>query len=387
MLNGRMVRRKKTHNPSPLLYADSDVNADQLYFGQAFVPDAFLSFGLKGKKYAFASALEISRLKTESSFDVVYSLEEWRQKAARHYRKKAATIVDIVRLVAREFKISEFVVATDFPAGIAFKLRAARVPLQIAEGPLFPGRCCKSEVEAKAVQEGNAASAAGIRAAEKMLRAAKIKNGKLIYDGRPLTSQRVRQAIEIACLEKGALAAQTIVAGGDQACDPHCRGSGPLRANQLIIIDVFPRVARTGYFGDMTRTFLKGRASPEQRRLVHTVREAHQLAIDTIKAGISGARIHSSVESHFEKTGYQTKTSNGIPQGFIHGTGHGLGLEIHEPPRLSRGGPRLKAGNVVTVEPGLYYRGLGACRIEDVVLVTKKGCEMLSKCHYRWEFT
>ena len=349
------------------------------------MPDPFLSFAVNGKKYALVSPLEISRLKTESSFDVVLSLGEWHKKAARRYRKKTADVADIVRLVAREYDISEFLVAPDFPAGLAFKLRAARVPLQIAEGPLFADRMIKDEDEAKAIREGNAASASGIRAAEKMLRKAKIKSGNLMLDGRPLTSERVRRVIEIACLEKGAQANQTIVAGGDQACDPHCQGTGPLRANELIIIDVFPRVARTGYFGDMTRTFLKGRAKPEQRRLVNTVRKAQQKALETIKAGVSGARVHSIVENHFKAEGYKTNMSNSRPEGFFHGTGHGLGLEIHEPPRLSRNGPRLKAGNVVTVEPGLYYRGLGACRIEDVVRVTKTGSEMLSRCHYRWE--
>ncbi len=376
---------KKTKNPSPLLYADSDINADQLYFGRVFVPDPFLSFAVNGKKFALVSSLEISRLKTESSFDVVLSLEEWHKKAARRYRKKTAAVADIVRLVASEYKISEFLVASDFPAGLAFKLRAARVPLQITQGPLFPGRMIKDEAEAKAIREGSAASAAGIRAAEKMLRKAKIKSGKLTLDGRPLTSERVRHAIEIACLEKGAQARQTIVAGGEQACDPHCQGTGPLRRNELIVIDVFPRVARTGYFGDMTRTFLKGRASPQQRRLVNTVRQAQQKALETIKAGVTGGRIHAIVENHFKAAGYRTNRSNGRPEGFIHGTGHGLGLEIHEPPRLNRTGPRLKAGSVITVEPGLYYRGLGGCRIEDVVRVTKTGCQMLSKCHYRWE--
>ena len=188
----------------------------------------------------------------------------------------------------------------------------------------------------------------------------------MTLDGRPLTSERVRHAIEIACLEKGAQARQTIVAGGEQACDPHCQGTGPLRPNELIVIDVFPRVARTGYFGDMTRTFLKGRASPQQRRLVNTVRQAQQKALETIKAGVTGGRIHAIVENHFKAAGYRTNRSNGRPEGFIHGTGHGLGLEIHEPPRLNRTGPRLKAGSVITVEPGLYYRGLGGCRIEDV---------------------
>jgi Xaa-Pro aminopeptidase len=216
------------------------------------------------------------------------------------------------------------------------------------------------------------------------LREATIQQGKLHYQGKFLTSERLKEEIEIACLRAGAVSGHTIAAGGDQACDPHCSGSGVLRANELIIIDVFPRVVATGYHGDMTRTFLKGKASEEQKRLVATVRAAQQKALESIRAGVTGDSIHQKVVDHFEEHGYRTDRAAKQPFGFFHGTGHGLGLEVHESPRLSAGGPKLRAGQVVTVEPGLYYPGLGAVRIEDVVRVTKEGSEMLSNCHYRW---
>ena len=151
-----------------------------------------------------------------------------------------------------------FQIPEDFPAGLAFKLRSAGMKLTVSDGPLFPAREIKSDVEASAIRKGNQAAASGIRAAEKMLRQSVVKNGRLYLDGRLLTSERVQEAIEIACIEKGAVAAGTIVAGGDQGCDPHCRGSGTLRPNELVIVDVFPRVKSSGYHGDMTRTLLKG---------------------------------------------------------------------------------------------------------------------------------
>ena len=376
---------RRVSKSSPLLYADSELNADQLYFGKAFVPDRFISFGIGKRKYALVSALEFSRLRKDSDFTEVLSLEEWQKSARKTFRRKKVGLVEVIRLLAREFEIPEFVISEDFPAGLAFKLKAASVKLRISEGALFPERLQKSDAEARAIKVGNAASAAGIRAAERLLRDSRMKNGRLVYAGRALTSERVRHAIRVACLERGAVSMQTIVAGGDQACDPHCSGSGPLRANELIIVDVFPRVAHTGYFGDMTRTFLKGRASEAQRRLVATVRSAQQKALGVMKAGVSGARIHRMVEEYFAKEGFETTKINGTNVGFFHGTGHGLGLEIHEPPRVSRKGPRLRAGMVTSVEPGLYYPGLGGCRIEDVVRVKREGVEMLSKFHYRWE--
>ena len=370
---------------SPLLYADSERNADQLYFGKVFAPDRFISFQKGAVKYCVVGALEYTRFHKESAFDMILSQEEWGERAKNAFPGRAVGAAETIRLLARVFGIAGFLVPGDFPAGIAFRLRAARVPLRVAEGPLFPERERKSDQEAGAIRQGNAASAAGIRAAERILRQTEIRGNRLIYQGRSLTSERLRYAIDSACLERGAVASNTIVAGGDQACDPHGRGTGPLRPNQLIIIDVFPRVSRTGYYGDMTRTFLKGSASEAQRSLVATVRAAQSMVLKRLKAGVSGGRIHREVQGCFESAGYRTRRRGEVNEGFFHGTGHGLGLEIHEAPRLSRGGPRLRSGMVTTVEPGLYYPGLGGCRIEDVVRINRTGVDLLSRCHYRWE--
>ncbi|MEK7350753.1 MAG: M24 family metallopeptidase, partial [Nitrospirota bacterium] len=170
----------------------------------------------------------------------------------------------------------------------------------------------------------------------------------------------------------------TIVAGGEQACDPHNEGSGPLPAHRSIIFDVFPRSATNRYFADMSRTVVRGTPSPELKRLYQTVLDAQEEAITKIKDGADGKRIHQGILRRFEKAGYQTGLVNGRMQGYFHGTGHGVGLDIHEMPRISRTGSLLQEGHVVTVEPGLYYPGLGAVRIEDMVLVTKDGCRNLT---------
>ena len=181
----------------------------------------------------------------------------------------------------------------------------------------------------------------------------------------------------------GGMGAHTIVAGGDQACDPHDGGSGPLRANQAIILDVFPRDEHTGYYGDMTRTVVRGKASDALRRQFEAVRDAQQAALKTIRGGIDGRTVHRAVQKLFDSRDFHTGTVSPNPksarqQGFFHGTGHGLGLQVHEAPRMGNVSCRLRAGHVVTVEPGLYYPGVGGIRIEDVVLVTTRGCRLLS---------
>ena len=181
----------------------------------------------------------------------------------------------------------------------------------------------------------------------------------------------------------GGLPANTIVAGGDQACDPHERGSGPLKADSLIILDVFPRDAKSGYYGDLTRTVLRGRASEDQRRLWETVREGQALALKKMKPGVDGLSVHNEIKQLFTERGYPTEVRNGRHVGFFHGTGHGLGLEIHEVPRFQK--TVFKQGQVLTVEPGLYYPGIGGVRLEDVVVLTRTGIRMLSKIEKRLE--
>ncbi|MDO8494054.1 MAG: M24 family metallopeptidase, partial [Deltaproteobacteria bacterium] len=168
-----------------------------------------------------------------------------------------------------------------------------------------------------------------------------------------------------------------IIAGGEQGCDPHCIGSGPLKPHEAIIVDIFPRSDQSRFFGDATRTFCKGKATPELKRQYIAVKTAQEMAIKMIRASANGKKIYQAVVKFFEKTGYLTQVINGVKQGFIHGVGHGIGLQIHEEPvRINKSDFILKKGNVLTVEPGLYYLKTGGVRIEDIVYVTTSGCEV-----------
>jgi Xaa-Pro aminopeptidase len=356
-----------------------------LYFGGLFVPDPFIAFSDGGKRVAVMSPLEIARARKESQFDEVLALDALKGEILKEQKHRSISPAQIIAYLAKARRIASFKVPAEFPYQLASQLMELGVVLEIAEGPLFAEREKKTDAEAAFIRAGNAASSAGFRIVEKYLRESEVRKGYIWHGGRRLTSEALQEAIAIECLRKGATAANTIVAGGDQACDPHCRGTGPLRANSLIIVDIFPRVHKTGYHGDMTRTYLKGEPSDAQRKLYNAVYEAQQWAVGEHRAGKSGAAIDRGVKQMFCAAGFETKVlDDGTPVGFFHGLGHGLGLDVHEPPRVNASGERLKSGQVITVEPGLYYPGLGGVRIEDVVRVRPGVPELLSRHSYRW---
>ena len=370
-----------------ILFAASEQSADIFYLTKVFVPDPFLCFIVGGRSTAVVNRLEYSRVRAQSNCDEVLLLETVQRQAAKALRMELLEVgpAEMMRYFAKLNKVREMEVPEDFPSVYFAKLLAAGMQVRVGADPFFSARELKSDAEAKALRQGNAASAAGIRTAERVLRASKIVGKCLKYEGRTLTSEWLRMMIDQACLSKGAVAHNTIVAGGKQGCDPHEGGHGPLKSNELIIIDVFPRLQKTGYHGDMTRTFLKGRANDAQRALVGAVRDAQLAALAKVKAGISGATVHAAAAQLFDARGFLTERRGEGFVGFIHSTGHGLGLEVHEAPRVSPTAGRLRKGQVITIEPGLYYPEVGGCRIEDVVRVTKEGSEMLSSMHYKWE--
>lgn len=381
-----MAKVKSKAKETPLLlYANPETDADIRYLTRFDAPDPFLALKIRGEVIVVISPLEEGRARKADGIDTVLPMMDLAREAADKFGPKVPYPLNVIRLLAGRYRVRKFRVPQAFPAGIALALKDLGYGLEVGTDPFFPERVLKDDREAKAIRAGNAASAAGFRAAENLLSAATTKkNGKLYLDGKPLTSERVRFAIDVACLEAGAVAHNTIVAGGDQACDPHERGHGPLRARELIIIDIFPRVTATGYHGDMTRTYLKGQPSDAQSKLVQTVYEAQQAALKQARAGVNGKTLHQAIQDRFETAGYPTEQRDGGWVGFFHGTGHGLGLEVHEPPRVSPKGGPLRSGMVVTIEPGLYYPGLGGCRIEDVVRIRPKGVQLLSSHPYRW---
>jgi Xaa-Pro aminopeptidase len=384
-----LKKAKGTQPPSLLFHADSD-DPDMLYFSRFRASDPYLAFSLGNKRIGLTVPMEFARMEKQSAFDEVLLLSEIREAAACRFKLPKGTIPDdrhLVMHLAKVHGISEFRVGSRFPAGLAFQLKDAGLKITVAaNGDLLPQRECKTAGEVESLRQGNRASAAGMRAVSKTLAESKIRNGLVVHQGRILTSERLRELIGQATLAHGAVALDTIAAGGDQACNCHEAGTGPIRAGELIVVDIFPRRIADGYWGDMTRTFLKGQASDAQRRLVRTVKRGHELGIRMIRPGITGGKLQEAVESFFAKEGYKTVKNSREPEGFFHALGHGVGLQVHEGPSVRPGARnRLKKGMVVTVEPGLYYRGLGGVRIEDVIHVVSGGSEKISSAPYKWE--
>ncbi len=365
---------------SLLMVADSEHDANMLYAVGMFVPDPFIWLRSRGRSCVVMSDLEFDRARKQARRCRVLSLSHYQEKLRREGVKQPA-LDEVVPALLREQGIRRVVVPQSFPYGIATALLRHRISVKARTGHFFPEREFKSAAEVKKISAALLMAEIGMAEGIQVLHAAKVGKGRrLLYHDVPLTSEKLRAVIDTAILQAGGVASHTIVAGGKQGCDPHEPGHGPLRANEPIILDIFPRSQATGYFGDITRTVVRGRASEAMRKLYDTVRRGQKLAFGKMRPGVPTAEVHRTVQEFFEVEGYRTGRRAGRMEGFFHGTGHGLGLEIHEAPRV---GPHsagvLQPGQVVTVEPGLYYPEMGGVRLEDVAFITKSAPRNLTQ--------
>ncbi len=358
----------------------SDTNIH--YLSGFTAPDPFIYLRTAKKNYLLVSEMEKGRaVKQSKPGTVVLTPGDLDLK-----RKKAGNTADqIVSLIVKA-NLKRIQVPTDFPAGLFQTLQKKGISVSVHRKTICPERSVKTKPELLALRDSQRAAVSAMNAAIGQVASAKIdKQGRLFTGKAPLTSESVRQLIHKTLIDCNCVGEETIVAGGDQGTDPHERGSGPLYAGQSIIIDIFPRSEKTGYWGDLTRTVCRGTAAPELKKLYNAVKAAQAAALRAVKPGVCADDVHAAAKAVFEKRGYETKAVDGAHVGFIHGTGHGVGLDIHERPRVGRSGEMLEAGNVITVEPGLYYPGLGGVRIEDTIIVTEKGWRYLAPCEKKFE--
>jgi len=360
-----------------LIVAPSDTDADMLYATRIFIGDPFIFLQQKGKRILVLSDLEIDRAKKNAKADEFVMFNQL-EREVQGKAKKAPPYEKVLAHFLTKRGVKRALVPANFPLSFANEIKRNGIALETSNGLFWPAREKKTAEEIRLLERALRMTETGMKRGMEILKTSKLGTGKkLKWSGKTLTSEILRAEIDSAILRAGGVPTNTIVAGGDQACDPHERGFGPLRADSLIILDIFPRDGKTGYWGDMTRTVVRGRASEQQRKLWEAVKAGQALALKRIKAGVDGMSIHQAITELFERRGFPTEVRNGRRVGFFHGTGHGLGLEIHEYPRLQK--VVLKAGQCLTVEPGLYYPGIGGARIEDVVIVEKDGCRILSK--------
>jgi Xaa-Pro aminopeptidase len=356
-----------------LMVSASCHDADMLYATRFYADDPFIWWEVRGQTHIALTPLEIDRAKSVATVTQVHGLAEFLPVQAKDHSTAA-----LICGIAAKYKIKSFVVPAQFTAGLLETLRRKALKVTVSEKPFFPERSRKRKEEVAALTTALRVAETGLRRGIDVLKASKAdKLGALQWSGLPLTSERLRAEMDTAVLHAGGLPGDTIVAGGLQGCDPHERGHGPLRANEAIVLDIFPRHARNYYYGDLTRTVVRGRASEAMRKQYATVQEGKRWVMKQMREGADGPALQKELIERFKMAGYPTEQRDGRWVGMFHGVGHGLGLELHETPRFAAG--KLFAGLSITVEPGLYFPGVGGVRIEDVVIVGKTGVRNLTK--------
>jgi Xaa-Pro aminopeptidase len=364
-----------------LVRGDAEVS-DQRYLSGFAAPDPFVTL-YTGETHLLVSTLEYGRAKREARADTVERGVDYDAMAkAKEYGPHEGDHRVLAEFLRDKGVESVAVGAEHFAVGTADGLRERGVSVTPDYDGVIEGiRAVKTTEEVEHVRAAQQANEKAMASAERLLRDSEPDvDGVLHHDGEVLTSERVKEEIEVTLLRTGCSLDETIVACGADAADPHDRGSGPLYEDEAIIVDIFPRSKETGYFADMTRTFVVGEPGETIREWYDLTDEALEAALSEIRAGADASEVHDAACDVYEDAGLPTLRSDEATEtGFIHSTGHGVGLDIHEYPRLSTREETLEAGMVVTVEPGLYDPSVGGVRIEDLVVVTEDGYENLTR--------
>ena len=354
-----------------LFIAASDVESSLYYACRFLTSDPVAYVEIDGETFLLLNELELGRGRLQAHTDHVLSLLPYEKKLREN--GQPPSLVDMLVIFFEERGITSLLVPAGFPIGYGDKLRARGLQVDYREEPFYAARAIKNPEEIEAIAASQAATVEAMDLAIDILRRSRVSGKFLERSGKQLTSEDLRMEIQRFLLDRGQLCKQTIVAGADQGCDPHVRGKGPLPANRPIVIDIFPQSIESRYWGDMTRTVLRGTPTRELEDLHGDVLEAQEQALASLKDGAEGHALHQTVVEIFKSRGRVTGEREGKMEGFFHSTGHGVGLDIHEHPKIGRVKSRLQSGHVVTIEPGLYYFGLGGVRIEDLVVVTDDG--------------
>lgn len=362
----------------PRLAFASTKDSDMRYEVRVEIPDSFVFLDIGDRKIVFLDHREFGVFREHNENHAIeLVLVNPFMDAAREIPGDGSPTGKLALHILRTYGAfsDPIVVPTSFPLDVADFLRSHGVRLTPTR--LFvPARLRKSREEIAAIRGSLRRTHEAFRAIEAMLREAAIIGGAVRYRGALLTSEMLKRTAEEALFACGMFNVEGIIVScGPHAAIPHHQGHGPIAAHQPIVCDIFPRHRATGYFADMTRTYVKGQPSPELIRMYDAVRIVQERVIAAVAPGVIGRDVHAVAATTFRELGYDVGD-----RGFIHGTGHGLGLDVHEEPYLNAASATaLEPGHVVTVEPGLYYPERGGIRIEDVVVVTDNGCENLTE--------
>lgn len=354
-------------------------NSDIYYVTRFLVSDEFAYLQTaKGEEILFISEMERGRAEIESRVSIIKTTQDFGYMEKIREKKDAyiayAACISELLLAEGAKKIS---VPCDFPTFYSEFLKNSGFSILPIKSPFKKMRSLKKQEEIEAIRYAQMAGEKAMETAIKAITEAEDREGILYREEQVLTGAKINLIIDHTLLDFGCEAEELIVSCGKDTANCHGSTDGPLRANSPIILDIFPRSKKKRYFADMTRTVIYGEPSEELKEMYKAVCAAQEKALEMVKPGVSAADIHNVVCDVFERRGYDTYR-NGSKVGFIHSTGHGVGLDVHEFPGIGENGILLETGNVITIEPGLYYPENGGIRLEDIVLVTENGCENLT---------
>ncbi len=331
--------------------------------------------GKSAKEYILVNRLEFPTVKKEARKDIkVICWNDLELDNIRIPKQRKKNLADI----ASSFLLSYNVDAIQVPDNTwAIHMETFKEHNLIAKPtqPFFPERIIKRSDEVLAIKQTGKVTKMAFKHTVKILREAEIQwDDSLTWNGVKLTSEFLQNEIEKVFIDNGCSSGESIVSCGEQSSEPHNRGSGTLKAGHPIVVDLFPKDNKTGYYFDMTRTIIKGTPTPELKNMLQTVKRAQKEALELVRPG-PAEHVHLAARKIVERAGFKTTDE----EGFLHSTGHGVGVDLHEPPRIGdKSEDILEPGMVITVEPGLYYKEHGGVRIEDTVLVTKNGYKNLT---------
>lgn len=373
---------KKKLTGSKLLIGNAAERADIQYATGFHAPDAVVFLKHGRKKYLLVPSMEYNRARKDSTVPNVLTPE-----TVGVPKKKRGDLSEWVVSLLRYAGVDCARVSASFPHLHALACEKAGIQIEpVATGSLFPERAVKSKEELQRIRQAQEAAVLAMRSTVRLIEESEIDPaGRLRKAGNVITSEFLQFHIEEVLLSRNCQGNETIVACGAASADPHEKGSGPIVAGQPVVIDIFPRHRIHGYWGDLTRTVIKGRPSRRLQQMYQAVKSAQKKALQMLKPGISTHRVHQAVHDEFTTRGFKTQLRDGRPEGFFHSTGHGVGLDIHEPPSIGMKKIRLRKGHVITIEPGLYYPDIGGIRIEDTVYITENGWRYLVPCEKRFQ--
>ncbi len=332
-----------------------------------------------GMRVLILRDIEMERAKANARADKFYCPADFEPEEGLDGDRETATAQALAECLVRG-GITSVTADRSLPLIYAFMMQSQGIELECDIDLGVADRRSKDDDELKHLRSAQAITESVMREMCEMIFDSKANaEGVLEHGGAALTSERVIAMIDIAFLRHGATTPHgSIVACGPIGADCHHRGTGELRTGQPIIIDIFPHIRSTGYNGDCTRTIVHGSIPPEVAKMHAAVLEAKNAAESSVKAGVTGEDVHLAAIEVIKAHGYNAGLpEDNAPDSFcsmVHGTGHGIGLEVHEPPLLDMKGPELVIGDVLTIEPGLYCKAIGGVRIEDMVAVTQDGC-------------